>query len=373
MRWLILTCLLCILICISCSFGEVWSIGNGNSARLNSTNELIDPRISPFWDIGYTTLALVSPVADTSHIYTIVSIDGENNSLIALDKWTGKLISEPFILPESFTYSIAIDQKYVYVSADIIFYCLNKFDLEIVWQQNVNDENVFSIVPGHIALYGVTDQGSVFAVHKETGVFKWRYQLNPDYNYRWVTLGSDFVLVSGSAKGENISLIYCLYPNGEKVWNLRFKNDSSIPPQVTGNLVLICEIGKVSALDLKTGATIWFYYLINENQKPISVDCSPAILGKFVYLVYEGNLYRLSIEFGVQKEFVVIPSRIQVKTFFVTPASYFIFLDGDPFLLVYDNINSRFIKKFYGGRIVLGAAISGGVIIQSTVGITLLR
>ncbi len=373
MRRLAATFLACVVLCASCSFGGAWPVRFGNPERLSSTTELVDPRVSMFWDIGYTTLALVSPVADAARVFTVVSIDGQSNGLVALDKWTGKLACEPFILPESFTYTVAIDDKFAYVSADKLFYCLQKNDLGVVWQQDINDEDIFSIVPGQSAQYGVTDQGTVFAVHKETGVFKWRYQLDPEYNYRWVTLGSGFVLVSGNAKGENISVVYCLYPNGERAWSLRLASDASVPPLVAGDLVIAYEIGKVFALDLKTGATVWSYPFMDEEKNPIAVDCAPAVMGKFVYVVSEGNLFRLSLEDGTQKEFVVIPSQALVKSLLVTPVSYFIVLDGDPFLLVYDDINNRFIKEFKGGRNVIGAAISGGIIIQSTVAITLLR
>jgi outer membrane protein assembly factor BamB len=338
-----------------------------NSQRIFSSNEDVSPLIQIKWDFALRSLVVSNIVADSKFFYCVIT-DSDLNGLVMLDKSNGRVTNTPIILPQSYTYTIAIDENCIYVASGELINVYNVETRLLAWDKEFEGEVVFSIVPDDNLLYGISSSGKVFSLHTDTGEFKWNWKLDPDYVYRFMTKTRNMIIVSGNKKGTQEQIYTAIDAKfGDYLWSKFLIGSLETPPQIEKNrLFLTASIG-IICCDLLSGANIWtyFYPTDEESLQQLQLETIPSILDDSIFVVVGGKVVELSIDYGLVEDEIIVPQIQKVKFLIVTPRTLVLALDGEAFLYTYDRVNKRFAVKLTGKRMVQGCAISDGICLQS--------
>jgi len=360
------------MIASGCSTGTSWPQMGNDSAKTFSSEESLGSKIHKVWDRGYSSLNMVYPVTDGERVYAIVS-DGNNNSLVTLALSSGALVKNPLKLDSSYSISPTIYHDYIFLAMGKSVNCYNKSSLELVWSRDseVEGEKLFNLVTLENSVLSITTAGTAFAVHIDTGMLKWQQHFKEGYTYRWIAAKGEIGLASGN--GDSNSLVVAFNSEtGEVIWEKQMDGGAELTPQIVDDLAIINELGKLGVYDLKTGYELWSKPL-QDGEQSLAFEATPAITDDKLFFEFLGNLITLDLRTGIELDRVLIPENLPVKHIIASPETVFISLSGDPFLITYDIGSGIFTTKISGKRVVLGIALSGGIIVQSQEAITLFR
>lgn len=350
---------------LSCSSN--WTMQGGNSQRTFSNDTSLGANLSVKWDYGFKSLALSNLADDNKYLYCVIT-DSDLNGLVTLDKQNGNVYGKPIILPQSYTYTIALDDANIYVATGETISVYEKNSRLLLWDKTFEDEDVFSIIPDKKLLYGISSQGSVFAIHIDTGEYKWKWQINPNYIYRWILKNQNMLMVAGNKKGTQEQAYVMLDSSyGNYLWTkYKFGPPESIP-QTVGNKLIISTNTAIECCDIATGAVIWQWkYPKNEDTNVLlTLETTPSIIEDDMFCCLDGKIIQLSLRDGKVTDETFVPTKTKTKLLCASNDALYLALEGDPFFYTYNRIEKRFIKKMSGHRIVLGCSISDALYMQS--------
>lgn len=368
------TILVMMAILASCSAAN-WAMYGQNSQRVFSSSQPISADIQKKWDFAFRSLTVSNIVADTNYLYCVIT-DSDLNGLVSLDKTNGKVTNTPIILPQSYTYSIAVDSKYIYVASGELINVYFKENRLLAWDKEFEGEDVFSIVPEENLLYGVSSGGKVFSLHTDTGEFKWNWKINPEYVYRFMAKSGNMIIVAGNKKGTQEQIYTAIDANfGDYLWSKYQLGSPETPPQIVENTLILTTSTSIKRCDLATGANIWTYtYKANEESAELNQpETIPSIHEDSLFVVIGGKIIEISMANGLAKDEIIVPEMQKAKFLIATPRTLVLALDGEDFLYSYDRIAKKFVVKLTGHRLPLGCAISDGIYLQSQESVALFK
>ncbi len=352
-----------------------WTMYAQNSQRNFSSFQPISPFIQKNWDFAFRSLAVSNIVAVSSFLYCVIT-DSDLNGLVSLDKTNGKVTNTPIILPQSYTYSIAIDSQHIYVASGELINVYFKDSRLLAWDKEFEGEDVFSIVPEENLLYGVSSGGKVFSLHTDTGEFKWNWKLNPEYVYRFMAKSGNMIIVAGNKKGTQEQIYTAIDANfGDYLWSKYQLGSPETPPQIADNKLILTTSDGIKCCDLLSGATIWTYNypILEETSELLQPETIPSILDDSIFAVIGGKIVEISLANGLIEDEVIVPEMQKAKFLIATPRALVLALDGEDLLYSYDRIAKKFVVKLTGHRLPLGCAISDGIYLQSQESVALFK
>ncbi|NLI40847.1 MAG: PQQ-binding-like beta-propeller repeat protein [Caldisericales bacterium] len=356
-----------------CGGAAIWGTKGGMPQRWYSSIDGTGNDISPAWDIGYETLALTSPVSDGENAYTVTTTEN-GPGVVVLDMRTGRQVIAPVFLDEAFTYELALDQNYLFVTSGSNLKCFYKKTMLENWTLEFDGEEVVSMFEHKDSLYGVTNIGTAFCIHKETGVFKWKTDVAKDYVFRWATLGELELFVTGSPKGFDYTHIFALsFIDGSVLWHLEFDGPPDYPPQASAYTLLVNSRARMYAYDTRSREKIWYYSITGLDGQPSTLGCNPCVYGNQLLVPSKSKIARIDLKTGTEESKMIVPNTLQMRGVIASKDTLFVALNGDPMLYAFDMKTGLPTKKIEGKRTILGMALCGGLLIQSQEAITLLK
>lgn len=373
-KFLIFAQITVLLVLVSgCGGITVWGTKGGMPQRWYSANESTGNNVALVWDIGYETLALTSPVSDGENIY-IVTTTENGPGVVVLDMGSGRQSMAPVLLEEAFTYELALDENYLFVTSGSSLKCFYKKTMLENWAIEFDGEEVVSMFEHKDLLYGVTNIGTAFCIHKETGVFKWKTDVAKDYVFRWVTLGERELFVTGGPKGFDYTHIFALsFMDGSILWHLEFDGPPDYPPQASAYTIFVNSRARIYAYDTRSRGKIWYYPITGLDGQPSTLGCNPCIYGDYVLVPSKSKIAKIDLKTGIEESKIIVPNTLQMRGIVASKDALFVALNGDPMLYVFDMKTGLPARKIEGKRTILGMALCKGFVIQSQEAVTLLK
>jgi outer membrane protein assembly factor BamB len=272
-----------------------------NHTRFFPANATVRPPFKKIWAHNSNTLLEFPPVISGNHIYQL----GDNGTLTALDKYTGK----PFWIRSLGTLSAstpALNASTVYVtlmnseSGPGTVFAVNAKTGQTRWHRELPAASESSPLLDGDKLFFGSQNGTVYALNARNGSVLWTYHAGGAVKASPTLSGGVLYFgdYSGHLQAVSEQTGHALWVSGSEGALLGSGTFYSTPAVVYGRVFLGNTDGRVYAYDAASGRLDWVV------QTGAYVYSSPAVtnapgLGPTVYIgSYDGSFYALGAQSG---------------------------------------------------------------------------
>ena len=273
------------------------------------------------WARGLGDLMEFPPVYCRGRLF----VNLEHGETLALDARTGKTIWSRTTRERKASSPAIAGQNVVITSFDGTITALRQRDGGFVWQLRTEGPVESSpVAVGDTVYVGATD-GRLFALHAATGKVRWAYDLNGRINSSPSVVGGLVCITTYSGA------VGCLHRgNGARAWVQYFKRDTfryesfySSASSDGRRLFAVARTGRLVALDVRTGDTLWSY------RTGALTYATPAVAEGRVYVVdLSGDVVALRAGDGKRLWSAHVAGRILAPALVVGRLVFFSTLSG---------------------------------------------
>ena len=321
--------------------------------------------------MGYKRqLSMVWPVVDDEHAYAVVDNPDQNYSscLVRISLDTGEQDMDLLPIGKGTSFAMVVDKYWLIISEGPKVTKYDKKTFEKIWEfQLDDDENIFQFACIEDIVFMATDNGNMYCLNKDTGMARWQQKADEKYFYRWCASNGETSLIEGYSSDGNGMMKIMAFDSytGDYKWQFETDGDASIPPQISGQQVIINSNGQIVLLDMNTGELKWSQLVRNASGLPTKIDKPGCFLEDVYYLVNGNHLVGYDVQTGTVIDEIVVPIDSPVAGMVASRSSIFLSYFGNKYLICYDINSKKFSKIIEGDRTVLGMAASNGLVVQT--------
>lgn len=355
-----------------CSSGtSYWSQFGGGPGISFASKKNLGSNISQVWDLGYKRqLSMVWPVIDDEHAYAVVDNPDESYSscLVRISLESGEQDMDLLPIGKGTSFAMVVDKYWMIISEGPKVTKYDKKTFEKIWDfQLDDDENIFQFACIEDIVFMATDKGNMYCLNKDTGMARWQQKADENYFYRWCASNGETSLIEGYSSDGNGMMKIMAFDSytGDYKWQFETDGDASIPPQISGQKVIVNSNGQIALLDMNTGELKWSQLIRNASGLPTKIDKPGCFLEEVYYLVNGNHLVGYEIETGTVIDEIIVPIDSPVAGMVASRNSIFLSYFGNKYLICYDIYSKKFSKIIEGDRTVLGMAALNGLVVQT--------